>query len=69
MFRFALLQAKELLSPDATVAYVAAPHAAAAITEAIEAEIPLIVAVAEHFPLHDLIRVSHQLVSPKGRPC
>ena len=37
--------------------YVAAPQAAGAIEEAIEAEIPLIVAVAEHIPLHDLLRV------------
>lgn len=45
------------LKPDATAVYVAAPQAAAAIEEAIEAEIPLIVAVAEHIPLHDLLRV------------
>jgi len=46
------------LKPDATAVYVAAPQAAAAIEEAIEAEIPLIVAVAEHIPLHHLLRVS-----------
>ncbi|GAB7348481.1 hypothetical protein MBLNU459_g6890t1 [Dothideomycetes sp. NU459] len=50
--------AKEQLNPDATAIYVAAPHAAAAIEEAIEAEIPLIVAVAEHIPLHDILRIS-----------
>lgn len=49
--------AKEALKPDATGIYVAAQHAAAAIEEAIEAEIPLIVAVAEHIPLHDIMRV------------
>ena len=38
--------------------YVAARQAASAIEEAIEAEIPLIVAVAEHIPLHDLLRVA-----------
>jgi len=37
--------------------YVAAPQAAAAIEEAIEAEIPLVVAVAEYIPLHDMLRV------------
>ena len=50
-------QAKENLRLDATLVYVAAPHAAGAIEEAIEAEIPLIVAVAEHIPLHDMLRV------------
>ena len=38
--------------------YVAAPGAAAAIEEAIEVEIPLIVAVAEHIPVHHLLRVN-----------
>ena len=47
----------EELKPDATAVYVAAPQAAKAIEEAIEAEIALIVAVAEHIPLHDMLRV------------
>jgi len=38
--------------------YVAAHQAAGAIEEAIAAEIPLIVAVAEHIPIHDLLRVT-----------
>jgi succinyl-CoA synthetase alpha subunit len=50
-------QAMEELRPDATGIYVAAQHAPRAIEEAIEAEIPLIVAVAEHVPLHDMLRV------------
>ncbi|THV68177.1 succinyl-CoA ligase subunit alpha [Aureobasidium pullulans] len=50
-------EAKEQLRPDATAIYVAAPHAGKAIEEAIEAEIPLIVAVAEHIPLHDILRI------------
>ena len=51
--------AKEQLNPDSTAIFVAAQHAASAIEEAIEAEIPLIVAVAEHVPLHNVMRVSH----------
>jgi len=51
--------AMEQLKPDATGIYVAAHQATAAIEEAIEAEVPLIVAVAEHIPLHDIMRVSH----------
>lgn len=49
--------AKDQLKPDATAIFVAAQHAGKAIEEAIEAEIPLIVAVAEHIPLHDIMRV------------
>lgn len=37
----------EILRPDATGIYVASNQATAAIEEAIEAEVPLIVAVAE----------------------
>lgn len=47
----------EKLKPDATGIYVAAHQAPGAIEEAIEAEIPLIVAVAEHIPIHDMLRV------------
>ncbi|KAH0335154.1 succinyl-CoA synthetase-like protein, partial [Aureobasidium melanogenum] len=54
-------EAKEQLKPDATAIYVAAPHAGKAIEEAIEAEIPLIVAVAEHIPLHDILRIMSML--------
>ncbi|KAL8638468.1 MAG: hypothetical protein Q9228_004380 [Teloschistes exilis] len=47
-----------MLKPDATAVYVAAGQAAGAIEEAIEAEIPLIVAVAEHIPTIDLMRIT-----------
>jgi succinyl-CoA synthetase alpha subunit len=47
----------EKLKPDATGIYVAAHQAPGAIEEAIEAEVPLIVAVAEHIPIHDILRV------------
>ncbi|KAI1764051.1 succinyl-CoA synthetase-like protein [Hypoxylon sp. FL1150] len=50
-------KAMEVLKPDATGIYVAAHQAAGAIEEAIEAEVPLIVAVAEHIPLHDILRI------------
>ncbi|KAI0172004.1 succinyl-CoA ligase alpha-chain [Hypoxylon sp. FL1284] len=51
----------EELKPDATGIYVAAHQASGAIHEAIEAEVPLIVAVAEHIPLHDMLRIHSML--------
>ncbi|KAI4193437.1 MAG: hypothetical protein LQ350_008315 [Teloschistes chrysophthalmus] len=47
-----------MLKPDATAVYVAANQAAGAIEEAIEAEIPLVVAVAEHIPSIDIMRIT-----------
>jgi succinyl-CoA synthetase alpha subunit len=57
-------KAMEELKPDATGIYVAAHQAPAAIEEAIEAEVPLIVAVAEHIPLHNILRVSRSVTVP-----
>ncbi|KUI65774.1 Succinyl-CoA ligase [ADP-forming] subunit alpha, mitochondrial [Cytospora mali] len=54
-------KAMEQLKPDATGIYVPASRAAQAIEDAIEAEVPLIVAVAEHVPLHDMLRVHSML--------
>lgn len=50
-------QAQEKAKPDASAIYVPGDQTAKAIEEAIEAEIPLVVAVAEHVPIHDLLRV------------
>lgn len=52
-----LKTAKLELRPDATAVFVPASACGKAIEDAIEAEIPLIVAVAEHIPLHDIMRV------------
>jgi succinyl-CoA synthetase alpha subunit len=62
-------KAMEELKPHATGIYVAAHQATAAIEEAIEAEIPLIVAVAEHIPLHDILRVRYRKPNMRTRPC
>lgn len=50
-------KAMKELKPDATGIYVAAHQAPGAIEEAIEAEVPLIVAVAEHIPIHEIMKV------------
>ncbi|PWY93044.1 succinate-CoA ligase [Aspergillus sclerotioniger CBS 115572] len=59
-------EAQTHLQPDASVVFVPALLAANAIIEAIEAEIPLIVSVAEHIPVHDMLRV-HQILRTQSR--
>lgn len=59
-------RAMEELKPDATGIYVPASAAVGAIEEAIEAEVPLIVAVAEHIPLHDMLRI-HSMLQTQDR--
>ena len=51
----------EQVKPDATSVFVPALLAGKAIEEAIEAEVPLIVSVAEHIPVHDMLRVQEIL--------
>jgi succinyl-CoA synthetase alpha subunit len=59
-------QAVKEVKPDATILYVPPPNAAAAVLEAIEQEIPLIVTITEGIPQKDEVKVS-SLAAP--RPC
>ncbi|KAJ9212379.1 hypothetical protein DTO166G4_6010 [Paecilomyces variotii] len=52
--------------PDASAIYVPGNQTAKAIEEAIKAEIPLVVAVAEHVPLHDMLRV-HSILQTQSK--
>lgn len=54
-------EAAEHIKPDATAVFIPAQFAADAIIEAIEGEVPLIVSVAEHIPVHDMLRVQEVL--------
>ena len=52
---------------DATMIYVPAKFAAAAIIEALESEIPLIVCITEGIPILDMIKVKEKLKGSKSR--
>ncbi|MBO9100123.1 MULTISPECIES: succinate--CoA ligase subunit alpha [Rhizobium] len=60
-------EGKEATGADASVIYVPPAGAAAAILEAIEAEIPLIVCITEGIPVADMIKVKARLDASKSR--
>lgn len=56
----------ETVRPHASCVFVPAQFAAKAIIEAIEAEVPLVVSVAEHIPVHDMLRV-HEILRAQSK--
>jgi succinyl-CoA synthetase alpha subunit len=60
-------EAVEKTGADASVIYVPPKFAAASILEAIEAEVPLIVAITEGIPVLDMVKVKAALQGSKSR--
>jgi succinyl-CoA synthetase alpha subunit len=60
-------EAKHATGANASVIYVPPPFAADSILEAIDAEIPLIVAITEGVPVLDMVRVKRALSGSKSR--
>lgn len=52
-----MLQAMDKVNPDASVIYVPPSGAGKAIIEAIEAQVPLVVAITEGIPQQDMVKV------------
>ncbi len=60
-------EAKTKLNPTATMIYVPPQFAAAAIIEAAECEIELIVCITEGIPVIDMLKVKKKLIKSKSR--
>src|SRR5437867_9261931 len=58
-------EAKEATGATVSVIYVPAPFAAAAIDEAVDAELELVVCITEGIPVHDMIRTRARMQGRK----
>ena len=62
-----VIEAKQEVGVDATMIYVPAKFAAAAISEAIDASVELIVCITEGIPIQEMLRIKKKLSNSKSR--
>ena len=62
-----VIEAKNQVGADATMIYVPAKFAAAAIIESIEASLELIVCITEGIPIQDMLKVKQKLSKSNSR--
>lgn len=62
-----IAEIKTAMQVDISVIFVPAAHAKAAIIEAIDAKIPLIICITEGIPIHDMLYVKQRLAASKSR--
>lgn len=60
-------EAKAATGANVSVIYVPPPYAAAAIDEAVEAELDLVICITEGIPVRDMIRTRYKMQGKKTR--